>query len=1079
MIRRSAKIMLEVVIGFTAGLALMGGMALWRLSTGPVQLDFLTPYLENVFQQTRSGISVDVGETVLTWEGWSRTIDLRAREVTVQNAEGEMVGVFPDVSVNLSLLALLRGTVAPTVIEIIGARVDLKRDEDGKIRLSAEQPSGSRRPVPHEAEVTGIMPSLVDLFLREPDPRSPLGYLSSVRILQGQLVVDDRQLETVWVAPEANMELRRHDAGLAALLDLKLALGEGAVQANLTALYDDVRGRVDVTARVAGLRPEVLGTEVSALSALTAVRLPLEANASAVLDGDGVFQSLRFEVTGGAGEVVLPDLLPEPRALAGLSVRGVVDGEAHRLQVESLELRLGSEGAPGPTVSATAVVDGLGEDLDVSGELRVDKLSIGDISLFWPQNLAAGARRWVTKRIRGGTASDIELDFAATLPEGDFKSVSPKRFGGGFAFRDSTIAYYRDLPPVTGVGGLGTIDLESLRFQVTGGTLGEIDLAGGQVDLLWGDWERRRVEIAGDVAGPLSAAFEILDHDDLRLLDRIGIAPSDATGQAEAHLTFQIPLKKGITVKDVEIGAEASVQQAAIASFLVGWDGTDMDLALRASRQGMAVAGTLTLAGAPALIDWSEDFSREAPQRTLLKLDFPGLESADRRALGIDWSPYLEGPVSASVIAKVLHDRSGAVNIAANLASAHLSLPFLNWEKLPGVNGQARATLSLVDGKVEAIERFDVEAGTLLARGRGALAADRRNFQELSFEQLSFHGTTLYNTFVARDGPGFDVALGEGVVDLDSFLEDEAPAEPDDEAPETPVRINGRKLDSLYFGAGRYLQGVELDMERSTEGWERVNLRGEVPRELWAQRKNGAAVDETASEPKVFTLAFGLSEKDDYRLTIKMNDMGAALRALDVVDTVQGGDLVITGVTEGPAPRHPIKGRIEARDYRVIDAPVLAQLLSLASFTGVGSVLSGDGLAFKRLVGKFKVEDGEVTTDLIRAYGGALGLTTKGTIDFRGDRVDLQGTVVPAYTVNRILGKIPLLGWLLVGGEGEGVVAVTYRIRGALDEPQVSVNPLSALTPGFLRGLFGVATSGGEEGEGGERPMVFPPKADR
>ena len=186
---------------------------------------------------------------------------------------------------------------------------------------------------------------------------------------------------------------------------------------------------------------------------------------------------------------------------------------------------------------------------------------------------------------------------------------------------------------------------------------------------------------------------------------------------------------------------------------------------------------------------------------------------------------------------------------------------------------------------------------------------------------------------------------------------------------------------------------------------------------------------------------------------------------------------MITGVTKGPVPRYPIKGRIEAQDYRVVKAPVLARLLSLASLSGVGGLLSGEGLEFKRLVGKFKLKDGVATSDLIRAYGGGLGLTARGSIDFRGGRLDLQGTVVPAYTVNRILGKIPLLGWLLVGGEGEGVVAVTYRIDGPLDDPQVSVNPLSALTPGFLRGLFSGGKGGGEEEE--ERPSVFPPNANR
>jgi hypothetical protein len=66
---------------------------------------------------------------------------------------------------------------------------------------------------------------------------------------------------------------------------------------------------------------------------------------------------------------------------------------------------------------------------------------------------------------------------------------------------------------------------------------------------------------------------------------------------------------------------------------------------------------------------------------------------------------------------------------------------------------------------------------------------------------------------------------------------------------------------------------------------------------------------------------------------------------------------------------------------------------------------------------------------------------------------------------------------LLIGGEGEGVLAVTYSIDGPISEPEVSVNPLSVLTPGFLRGLFGLAGDG-EVGED-SKPATFPRTADK
>ena len=57
------------------------------------------------------------------------------------------------------------------------------------------------------------------------------------------------------------------------------------------------------------------------------------------------------------------------------------------------------------------------------------------------------------------------------------------------------------------------------------------------------------------------------------------------------------------------------------------------------------------------------------------------------------------------------------------------------------------------------------------------------------------------------------------------------------------------------------------------------------------------------------------------------------------------------------------------------------------------------------------------------------------------------------YTLNSLLGNIPGLGDVLVGPKGGGVFAATYQVSGALVDPDVTVNPLSALAPGILRGL--------------------------
>ena len=178
--------------------------------------------------------------------------------------------------------------------------------------------------------------------------------------------------------------------------------------------------------------------------------------------------------------------------------------------------------------------------------------------------------------------------------------------------------------------------------------------------------------------------------------------------------------------------------------------------------------------------------------------------------------------------------------------------------------------------------------------------------------------------------------------------------------------------------------------------------------------------------------------------------MGGLLRALNLRDTVLGGTLRIRGESKGRIPKQTME----------------AKILSAASITGLLDALSGRGIRFDKLKTDITATENVVETDLLQAYGPGLGVTAKGSVDLNAGTVDLEGTVVPAYTVNTILGEIPLLGPLFTGGEGQGLFAFVYFMDGSLDDPVVSVNPLSALAPGFLRALFG--------GIDGDEATVYP-----
>jgi hypothetical protein len=191
-------------------------------------------------------------------------------------------------------------------------------------------------------------------------------------------------------------------------------------------------------------------------------------------------------------------------------------------------------------------------------------------------------------------------------------------------------------------------------------------------------------------------------------------------------------------------------------------------------------------------------------------------------------------------------------------------------------------------------------------------------------------------------------------------------------------------------------------------------------------------------------------------LTASADDAGGLLRALDVADSMIGGKLAIRGTYNDRAAGHPLDGNVTIDDFRMGNAPWLAKLLQAMTLYGVLDALRGQGLGFSQLIAPFRLTGDILELNDARAFSSSLGMTAKGRVDLGRDIIALEGTIVPAYFFNTLLGRIPLIGRLFSPEQGGGVFAATYTVRGPLADPAVGVNPLAALTPGFLRGLFGI-----------------------
>ncbi|MFZ2620745.1 MAG: AsmA-like C-terminal domain-containing protein [Alphaproteobacteria bacterium] len=188
-------------------------------------------------------------------------------------------------------------------------------------------------------------------------------------------------------------------------------------------------------------------------------------------------------------------------------------------------------------------------------------------------------------------------------------------------------------------------------------------------------------------------------------------------------------------------------------------------------------------------------------------------------------------------------------------------------------------------------------------------------------------------------------------------------------------------------------------------------------------------------------------------LTLNAYDMGAVLRALNLYNGLRGGQLegqmYLTRDGRG-------EGFINVRDVRATELPVLAQLLSLLSLEPLFDAKSGT--KFSKVNIPLTLEPNVLHINKAKLDGPSLALRFNGfyTMPENGapSELNMDGRLIPAAGLNKTLGSIPLIGLLLAGSQ-EGLVVADFKVKGLAADPKVSVKPLSLITPGLLKDIFG------------------------
>jgi hypothetical protein len=1032
--RHTAILLLEIFAGLLAVAIIAGGILAVRLQDDePLRLSFLTPYLERGLNDLDPNVRVNIAETVLTWSDWQSPLDLRARNVQVSDAAGHSLAILPDIAISLSVPALLLGEIAPSAIEVAGPRLVVVRTAEGRLQLGLGE---SER-----QEVNPIAPDLAVLLLQ---PAEDGRHLRRITVREASVIVVDRRAGEVWRLPAVNFHLRRSKAGARVRADAALVQPEltASVRAELSVPADD--GPAAANIEIAGVAPRTLAA-LAGIPEIARLRLTVGGAISGLIDRSGQVSEVKFSLAAGQGAIELPELYSEPLPIAGANLRGRLSQAFDRLELDAAELTI----LDGPTLTLSGNADGLASPdfITVEASLASEAASTETVLRYWPERLGRAARKWISENIAGGTAEEGNVQLALLIPRARPGEAEVKRAEGYFRTSGLTVTYLKGLPPLEGVAGEGRLSGNALSMTIGSAHSGALKVESGTVEVGNLDGEPEIVTIDGQVKGPLREALELLDRDRLAYPRRIGLDPKTASGLAEAHLWFRLPAEKDVGIEDVQIRVEAKLFDAALTEAAFGAPIRDGRLDVAVDTKGLTMSGTAAIADTPTRLEWRENF-RKAEFDTRISAEMTP-DTRARAALGLHAAPWVEGPTPL----EILYTRSGdaaSAEVTVDLTRASMTAEPLLWSKEAGLPGRARARLSLRKLDVTGLTDVTVEAGDLSLAGNvwlgGAAGAPTR----IALERLAWGGSRLEGVRVEL-GSSTIVRIASGILDAGPFLdrrkEESATPDGEEEEPGEPFQLKAPQLSHLRTGEDRGLAPASLDLSHDGDRWQSAEISGGLP------------------GGKTMSVWYGTNPATGRRaLRVTSDDAGALLRTARLVETVVGGNLTIEGEAAEPGAAAPLPLRAEIQDYRVVRGKVMAKILQQAKLEDINSLLAQEGIPFARFTGKMLLTDERIDIEKARAYGAALGITAQGRIDLDADQVQIEGTIVPAYVVSQAIGEIPLIGRILTGGEGEGLFAATYRAEGPLDDPKVSVNPLAALAPGFLRGLFNIFDGGGNGG---------------
>lgn len=677
---------------------------------------------------------------------------------------------------------------------------------------------------------------------------------------------------------------------------------------------------------------------------------------------------------------------------------------------------------------------------EISLGLFTQNVAANTIRALWPFWMAPDGRNWVYNNLFGGTISNGSL--AVFLPAGrlpfypeDHVTLDESELKIRFDIDSARVSIAGDIPPMRDTVAHFEMMGDRIQTAIKKGTAyfpsgRSLEVADGSfnIDSVSAKPAVARTEFK--LAGDASALLELTTYRPISSLQDTGFKPEDFSGQAAVALKARFALKDDPNARPPEWTALLKLSDVAVSKPLGGHKVSNINGEMKINPLSARMEADAKVEGVPlhfSLVEPLSKASRQKRQRVVTA----SLEAKQLEKLVPGISDLAAGPLT---LRTELRD-DGSQAVSAGLAKAKIVIPWAGWEKGAGVP----ATVDFVtrkDGDHFVISDFDFAGDGFGAKG--SLQTDSQGVSVAEFSKVKLAPNDDIAVKIQRTGGRYAITASGKSADARGLL----------------ARLKSQ-------GAS---EGASIDFSVSAKIASIIGFNNETLKNVDAAYsvKNGkpVAVKLTAVTGNDQAVVAKLAQDTGIARSIDLTatDAGALSRFTGLYSNMRGGLLNVgmRYVADGVW-----RGVVDVRDFQLVNEQRLQEIVSTRSGKDGKSLndavkknIDISSQKFSRGYGRVLIDGETVRIENGVVRGEQVGATFQGVLRDGNGQMNMTGTFMPAYGLNRLFAELPIIGLFLGNGKDRGLIGITFRLSGPTEQPGLQINPLSLIAPGVFRSIF-------------------------